>query len=131
MTLLKDDVTATRTALDAQDGPAILAGHSWGDAVITEADNHPNVAGLVYIAAFQPDNDESALQWFQTAQPAPGNGVLPGVEDKSINPEIQRNVYKRSNTMVTEIEASHVVYVSQPEKVATFIAKATRELSAE
>jgi hypothetical protein len=35
------------------------------------------VAALVYIAAFQPDNGESALQWLQTAPPAPENGVLP------------------------------------------------------
>jgi hypothetical protein len=45
--------------------------------VITEAGNHPKAAALVYIAAFQPDNEESALQWFQTAPPAPENGVLP------------------------------------------------------
>ena len=69
-------MTATKLALDLQDGPVILAGHSWGGAVITQAGNHPKVAGLVYIAAFQPDNGETALQWFQTAQPAPENGVL-------------------------------------------------------
>src|SRR5258708_12334617 len=83
LTSLEDDVTAAKLALDAQDGPAILAGHSWGGAVITQAGNLSKVAGLVYIAAFQPDNDESALQWFQTAQPAPENGVLPP-DDKAI-----------------------------------------------
>src|SRR4051794_6787942 len=59
LTSLEDDVSATKVALDRQDGPAILAGHSWGGAVITEAGNHPKVAALVYIAAFQPDNGES------------------------------------------------------------------------
>ncbi|MFC0774080.1 alpha/beta hydrolase [Terrimonas alba] len=83
LTSLEDDVAATKLALDKQDGPAILAGHSWGGAVITEAGNHAKVAGLVYIAAFQPDNGESALQWFQTAPPAPANGVLPP-DDKGI-----------------------------------------------
>src|SRR5580698_1206246 len=77
LTSLEDDVTATRLALDKQDGPCILVGHSWGGAVITEAGNHPKVAALVYVAAFQPDNGESALQWLQTAPPAPENGVLP------------------------------------------------------
>ncbi len=76
LTSLEDDVTATKLALDKQDGPAILVGHSWGGAVITEAGNHPKVAALVYVAAFQPDNGESALQWLQTAKPAPENGVL-------------------------------------------------------
>lgn len=189
LTSLADDVKATNLALDAQDGPVILAGHSWGGVVITEAGNHPNVAGLVYIAAFQPDKGESALQWFQTAPPAPENGVLPpdskgivyydkekfhagfcadlskeeaefmyasqgafygecfispiteaawrtrptfgivATGDKSINPEIQRNMYNRSATKVTEMEGSHAVYISQPEKVAAVIALAAKELS--
>ena len=42
---LEDDVAATNLALDKLDGPAILAGHSWGGAVISEAGNHPKVAG--------------------------------------------------------------------------------------
>ncbi|WP_262707720.1 alpha/beta hydrolase [Paraflavitalea soli] len=54
-------------ALDKQDGPTVLVGHSWGGVVITEAGNHPNVASLVYVVAFQPDNGETALQWFLTA----------------------------------------------------------------
>ncbi len=37
----------------------MLVGHSYGGAVITEAGTHPNVAALVYIAAFAPDKDES------------------------------------------------------------------------
>ena len=77
LTSLEDDVAATKVVLDNQDSPTILVGHSWGGAVITEAGNHPNVAALVYVAAFQPDKDESALQWLQTAPPAEENGVLP------------------------------------------------------
>jgi len=80
---LEDDVAATKVALDKQDGPAILVGHSRGGAVITEAGNHPKVAALVYVAAFQPDNAESALQWLQTAKPTPENGVL-APDDKGI-----------------------------------------------
>jgi pimeloyl-ACP methyl ester carboxylesterase len=56
---LADDVAVTKRALAAQDGPAILVGHSYGGVVITEAGNHPNVAGLVYVAAFAPDKGES------------------------------------------------------------------------
>jgi pimeloyl-ACP methyl ester carboxylesterase len=77
LTSLEDDVKAAQVVLDNQDGPTVLVGHSWGGAVITEAGNHPKVAALVYVAAFQPDNGESALQWLQTAPPAPENGVLP------------------------------------------------------
>jgi pimeloyl-ACP methyl ester carboxylesterase len=47
--------------VDAQDGPTILVGHSYGGAVVTEAGNDDKVAGLVYVAAFQPDTGESPL----------------------------------------------------------------------
>ena len=57
--LLADDDVVTRRVLDKQDGPTILVGHSYGGAVITEAGTHENVAGLVYIAAFAPDQGES------------------------------------------------------------------------
>ena len=56
---LADDVAVTKRALAAQDGPAILVGHSYGGVVITEAGSDPKVAGLVYIAAFAPDKGES------------------------------------------------------------------------
>jgi pimeloyl-ACP methyl ester carboxylesterase len=56
---LESDVETTHNVLDLQDGPAILVGHSYGGAVITEAGNHERVAGLVYIAAFAPDGGES------------------------------------------------------------------------
>jgi pimeloyl-ACP methyl ester carboxylesterase len=52
---LEDDAAVTRRVIDAQDGPVVLVGHSYGGAVITEAGNDPNVAALVYIAAFAPD----------------------------------------------------------------------------
>ena len=56
---LDGDVAAARWVIDAQDGPVVLVGHSYGGAVITEAGTHPNVAALVYIAAFAPDKGES------------------------------------------------------------------------
>ena len=56
---LADDDAITRRVLDKQDGPTILVGHSYGGAVITQAGTHENVAGLVYIAAFAPDQGES------------------------------------------------------------------------
>ena len=72
---LEDDVAVTRRALDTQDGPTILVGHSYGGAVITEAGMHSNVAGLVYIAAFAPDQGESVSTLI--ADPPPGAAVPP------------------------------------------------------
>jgi len=58
-TSFQDDVATTRRTLDLQDGKCILVAHSYGGAVITEAGNHPAVAGLVYIAAHMPDTGET------------------------------------------------------------------------
>src|SRR3954468_5923376 len=62
-TSFADDVTAAKRILDLQDGPTLLVGHSYGGSIVTEAGVHPNVAGLVYVAAHAPDvgEDEAAL----------------------------------------------------------------------
>jgi pimeloyl-ACP methyl ester carboxylesterase len=70
LTSLADDVAATRRVLGLQSGPTILVGHSYGGVVITEAGNAPNVVGLVYIAAFIPDQGESAIALLAQAPPA-------------------------------------------------------------
>lgn len=191
LTSLEADVLATTSALDKLDGAAILVGHSYSGVVITQAGNHPKVAGLVYAAAYQPDNGESGLEWALTLPPAPENGILPpdekgvfyydkekfhsgfcgdlskedadfmyasqgmfyfealdakiteaawrtkpaygiiATEDKTINPDIQRNMYKRSNTRTIEIKSSHVVFMSHAEEVADVIIKASKEVSKE
>ena len=58
LTSLEDDVAATNRILDLQSGPCILVAHSYGGSVITEAGVHPNVVGLVYVAAHAPDIGE-------------------------------------------------------------------------
>lgn len=59
LTSFEADVKVTKQAIDAQDGPTVLVGHSWGGVVITEAGNDPKVKALVYVSAFAPDNGES------------------------------------------------------------------------
>lgn len=56
---LADDVAVTKSVIDAQSGPVVLVGHSYGGVVITEAGTNPKVSGLVYITAFAPDKGES------------------------------------------------------------------------
>lgn len=70
LTSLDDDVAATNRALDRQDGPTILVGHSWGGTVITEAGIHANVAGLVYVSALSPDAGETTGQQYEGFAPA-------------------------------------------------------------
>ena len=75
---LDGDVAATKRVLALQDGPAILVGHSYGGAVITEAGNDPKVVGLVYITAFAPDKGESVATLIKNAPPgAPVPPILP------------------------------------------------------
>src|SRR5206468_8406983 len=77
-TSLADDVAFTKRTLAAQNGPAILVGHSYGGVVITEAGNDAKVAGLVYIAAFAPDEGESVSSLIQNPPPgAPVPPILP------------------------------------------------------
>lgn len=59
LTALAHDAERTRKMVAQREGPVLLVGHSYGGAVITEAGDLPNVVGLVYIAAFAPDADES------------------------------------------------------------------------
>lgn len=75
---LADDVAATRRIIRAQKGSVLLVGHSYGGAVITEAGNDPQVAGLVYIAAFAPDKGESLATLIKDPPPdAPVPPILP------------------------------------------------------
>src|SRR6516165_1487493 len=72
---LADDVAVTKRAIASADGPVILVGHSYGGAVVSEAGTDPKVKGVVYIAAFAPDQGESVSSLIRN--PAPGAPVPP------------------------------------------------------
>jgi pimeloyl-ACP methyl ester carboxylesterase len=72
LTSLADDVAATKAVLDAQDGPTVLVGHSWGGVVITEAGDNAKVSALVYVSAFGPDKGESITALSANGQPSQG-----------------------------------------------------------
>jgi pimeloyl-ACP methyl ester carboxylesterase len=181
---LDDDVARTKRAIDAQDGPVILVGHSYGGAVISQAGSDPKVVGLVYIAAFALDNGESvgsmiknsapgaaappilppqdgfllldpekfptafaadvksALAEFMANSQVPwGVAALNGVvtdaawktkpswyllttEDHMVLPDAERFMAKRAGSKVVEIKASHAVFLSHPDAVASLIEQA-------
>lgn len=78
---LAGDAAATKMILDTLDGPAVLVGHSYGGAVITESGTHPNVASLVYITAFAPDAGESVGALIANPpEGAPVPPILPPVD---------------------------------------------------
>ncbi len=72
---LADDVAVTRRAIAASRGNVILVGHSYGGVVITEAGTDPRVSGLVYVAAFAPDQGASVTSLASSAPP--GSAMLP------------------------------------------------------
>jgi pimeloyl-ACP methyl ester carboxylesterase len=73
---LEDDAAAVKRIVDAQGGPVVLVGHSYGGAVITEAGTDANVSALVYVAAFVPDTGES------------GNNLIEGFPQDGPQPPI-------------------------------------------
>jgi pimeloyl-ACP methyl ester carboxylesterase len=78
---IANDVASTNRIINAQDGPVLLVGHSYGGAVITEAGNNANVAGLVYVAAFAPDVGETLGGMGQKYSTPPGASTIQPIED--------------------------------------------------
>ncbi|MCD1117414.1 alpha/beta fold hydrolase [Chryseobacterium turcicum] len=77
LTSLADDVQKTKDLIDAQDGKVLLVGHSYGGAVITAAGNHDKVVGLVYVAAFAPDEGESLGSLLAKRSTSGGESIAP------------------------------------------------------
>lgn len=182
---LTDDVATTRRVIEAQKGPVVVVGHSYGGAVMTGAAvGIPNVKALVYIAAFAPDANEALGELIAKAPPSmlatslvpdsagflyidrakfhdvfckdlpdadarvmavtqkPAGGPIFGQhvseaawkgvpswymvaqEDQAINPDLERLMAKRMSAKVTEVKASHLVFISQPRQVVKMIEEA-------
>jgi pimeloyl-ACP methyl ester carboxylesterase len=69
---LADDVARLRQVLDRQDGPTVVAGHSYGGQIMTAlGTDAPNVAAMVYIAAFGLDQGESIGDLLAQGPPTP------------------------------------------------------------
>ena len=189
LTSLADDVLATIRALDRQNGPAILVGHSWGGTVITEVGVHANVVGLVYVSALSPDAGETTAEQYEGFTTPPefvidahsdGFGFLNpeqfkagfaadasdedaaflrdsqvpialsafatkltnaawrtkpswaviATQDKAFDQRMLRTMAERIGAAVTEVEASHAVFMTQPKIVADTIDKAAQGATA-
>jgi pimeloyl-ACP methyl ester carboxylesterase len=185
LTSLADDVAATTRALDRQDGPAVLVGHSWGGTVITEAGVHPKVSSLVYVSALAPDAGETTAQQYE-GFPAAAQFVIDthpdgygfvnpekfkigfaadtsdadaaflrdsqvpinmsvfatklrnaawrtkpswaviATEDKAFGEGMLHSMARRIGARITEVSASHALFMTQPKAIADVIEEAAR-----
>ena len=91
---LADDVATVKRAIDLVGGPTILVGNSSGGIVITNADyNNPNVTGLVYVAAFAPDEGQSITSFIDPATLPPGFLIFDSGGFAYINPEMLHEAF--------------------------------------
>ena len=84
LTTLPEALASTERVLNRQDGPTVLAGHSFSGMIVTEAGAHPNVSAIAYVAARAPDADEdySALAKKFPTPPATAGIVFDGEEGR-------------------------------------------------
>jgi pimeloyl-ACP methyl ester carboxylesterase len=115
---LADDVATVKRAVEYSGGPTILVGHSYGGEVITNAGyNNPNVTGLVYIAAFAPDEGQS-LSTFVSAKDFPQGFLMVDSAGLSyINPAMFHEHFAQD---VKQPDADIMVVAQKPFNVSNF-----------
>ncbi|MCU1645259.1 MAG: hypothetical protein JWN03_5534 [Nocardia sp.] len=116
LTSLADDAERTQKMIKQVDGPVVLVGHSYGGAVITEAGDLPNVAGLVYIAAFAPDAGESPGQITEELAPAAAANLAP---DSDGYLWVKQDKFHESFCQDLSAEEALVMAVTQKAPLAT------------
>jgi pimeloyl-ACP methyl ester carboxylesterase len=107
-----DDVASTTRIVNAQDGPVLLVGHSYGGYVITEVGNNPKVVGLVYVAAFGSDTGETLATTAKDFAPAPVVTELRPIADnylllspKGVTEDFAQDLSDAEKAILTVIQA--------------------------
>jgi pimeloyl-ACP methyl ester carboxylesterase len=102
-----DDIATVKRAIELAGGPVLLVGHSYGGFVITNAgSNNPNVTGLVYVAAFAPDEGESLGTFVTPAMLPPGILIADSAGLTYINPDMFHDAFAQDvNTTEADIMA--------------------------
>ena len=121
LTTLEDAVAETQRVLDRQDGPTVLAGHSFSGMIVTEAGVHPKVSAVVYVAARAPDAEEdyAALASRFPTPPATAGIVFDGDEGRLTEAAFLRDFAAD----VPEARARVLYAVQQPFHKALLIGK--------
>jgi len=118
---LSEDVETVKRAINHIGGPVTLVGHSYGGAVITNAGyNNPNVTGLVYIAAFAPDEGQALADFVNPADFPKELFLMDSGGFIYLNPEVFRENFAQD---VTPEEADLMAIVQKPFNQSNFVAK--------
>src|ERR687892_1879858 len=116
---LSEDVETVKRAVEYIGGPTILVGHSYGGEVITNAGyNNPNVTGLVYIAAFAPDEGQSLSTFVDPATFPKELFVLDSGGFIYLNPTIFRENFAQD---VEPTEADIMAIAQKPFNQSNFV----------
>jgi pimeloyl-ACP methyl ester carboxylesterase len=117
---LEDDVATVKRAIDLVGGPTIVVAHSFGGFVITNAAyNNKNVTGLVYVAAFAPDEGESAVKFVPVASLPPGLLVFDSGGFAYLNPKMFHEAFVQD---ANATEAETLAVVQKPAHQSLFTA---------
>src|SRR5215203_2658335 len=102
-----DDIATVKRAIELAGGPVLLVGHSYGGFVITNAgSNNPNVTGLVYVAAFAPDEGESLGTFVNPSMLPPGILIVDSAGLTYLNPDMFHDAFAQDvNTTEADIMA--------------------------
>ncbi|MGA8084949.1 MAG: alpha/beta hydrolase [Candidatus Nitrosopolaris sp.] len=118
---LADDVATVKRAIDLVGKPVTLVGHSYGGAVITNAAyNNPNVTGLVYIAAFAPDEGQSLSTFVSPAKFPKELFITDSGGFLYLNPKFFREFFAQD---VNSSEADIMAIAQKPFNRSNFVAK--------
>jgi pimeloyl-ACP methyl ester carboxylesterase len=116
-----DDIATVKRAINHIGGPVTLVGHSYGGFVITNAAyNNPNVTGLVYIAAFAPDEGQSLSNFVDVTKFPKDFLILDSGGFAYINPDMFHGAFAQD---VDATEAHIMVVVQKPFTQSIFTEK--------
>jgi pimeloyl-ACP methyl ester carboxylesterase len=117
---LADDVETIKRAIELAGGPTILVAHSYGGFEITNAAyNNQNVTGLVYVAAFAPDEGESAVNFVPVESLPPGLLVFDSGGFAYLNPKMFHGAFVQD---ANATEAETLAVVQKPAHQSLFTA---------
>ncbi|MET3663620.1 alpha/beta hydrolase [Caulobacter sp. 1776] len=119
---LSEDTAIVQRAIEMQSRPVLLVGQSYGGAVITQAGNHAQVKGLVYVAAAAPDSGQSVDDWWSGYATAAVTEELRPYKDDRV--ALSRDGVRKYLAQDLSTKEADIIYATQ----GPFGARTTQDL---